>query len=174
MTPEPLKLSALSLGDTLLRWQTNPKYVLIPSQQHFFQQEINRLEQDRFPGFGLSAHLQSSRENKFFYDVLSPLYGCTFSDLMGKYPDLFPNAIKRSKESLKAAAAEWETLTNLFTNIGTAIPRSSLEFEIREALGLYGKTAVERLLRTLKRRIQRKLKGLLYHLRKQPPSSNCV
>ena len=123
------------------------------------------------PGFGLSAHLQSSRENNFFYDILSPMYGCTLADFMEKYPDLFQNAIKRSRKSLEAAGAE---ITNLFTTFGIAIPRPSLEFEIREALGLYGKTAVERLLRKLKRRIQRKLNGLLYHLRKQAPSGNCV
>ena len=167
-------MSALSLGDTLLRWYTKPKYVLAHSQEQFFQQEITRLEQERAPGFGLSTHFQSSRENMFFYDILNPPYGCTFADLMVKYPDLLPHAIKRSRESLKAATREWKSLSNFITNIGIEIPGSSLEFEIKEALGVYGKTSVERLLRKLKRRIQRQLNRLSYRLWKQPPSSHCV
>lgn len=175
VSAEPLKLSALSLGDTLLRWYKDPKPVLAPLQDEQFRDEIARLEQDRLPGFSvLSSHLRSSRENIFLYDILRPRAGCTFADIMYKYPDLLPKALSRSPQALKAAAAEWEFFSNLFAEAGLSIPPAPFYLEIQEGLGLVGRIALERLLRQLKRRIQRELNGLWHRLFKRIPSHKCI
>jgi hypothetical protein len=135
-----------------------------------FREEISRLEQDRSPGVSrFSTHLRNSRENLFLFDILrTPL---TFTDLMSKFPDLLPAALTQSPEALKGAATEWKHLTDLYAQLGAQVPDFPLYVEIQEGLGLYGRNALERFLRMIKRRMQRKWKQLLHRFRKTPRSS---
>jgi hypothetical protein len=173
---EPLKLSALSLGDTLLRWAPSKrKPFLQPAQDQQFRQEIARLEQDRLPGSSrLSSLFKTSRENMFLYDILQPRVGCTFADLWFKYPDFLGQVLSRSPEALSAAAAEWEYYTSLFAKAGISAENTPFYHEIGENLGIIGRTVLSRSLRQLKREIQRKLKGFWHRLFWHKSSDKCV
>lgn len=165
---EPLRLSALSIGDTLFRWALVPLF-LADSQEQRFREEISRLEKERLQGAPwFSRHLRNSRENFFLFDVLQPRVGSTFADLETKYPDLLPLALKRSSETWKAAAAEWEYFVNLIGEAGAPYLGTPFYVEIQEGLGLYGKNALERFVRMIKRRGYWKWKQLLHRFRKAP------
>jgi len=149
---EPLRLSALSIGDILFRWALVPAF-LADSQEQRFREEITRLEKERLQRAPwLSHHFWNSRENLFLFDVLRPRIGSTFADLEIKYPDLLPLALKRSPGTWKAAAAEWEYFVNLIGEAGASYLRAPFYVEIQEGLGLYGKNALERFVRMIKRR----------------------
>jgi hypothetical protein len=167
---EPLRLSAVSIGDTLFRWALAPVF-LADSQEQQFREEITRLEKDRLHGVPWFSHdLRNSRENLFLFDVLRPRIGSTFADLEIKYPDLLPLALKRSPGTWKAAAAEWELFVNLIGEAGAPYLRAPFYVEIQEGLGVYGNNALERFVRMIKRRGYRKWKQLLHRFKKAPHS----
>jgi hypothetical protein len=100
-----------------------------------FPEEISRLEQERSPGvLRLSTHLRNSRENLFLFDILRT--HLTFTDLLSKFPDLFPGALTRSPEALQGAATEWKHLADAYTEVGEQVPDFPLFVEIQEELGL--------------------------------------
>jgi hypothetical protein len=71
------------------------------------------------------------------------------------YPELLKNALEYSPKSLAKAGAEWETFTHrFFINRGRPVPDWPLYVQIQEGLGIYGKTSVHRLVRSMKNRAQ--------------------
>jgi hypothetical protein len=161
---EPLKLSAVPIGNSLFRWGNQSVTFLAPSLDQMFQEEISRLEQVRTPGISrFSNHLRNSRENLFLFDILhEPL---DIESLTSKYPDLMPVALTRSPGALKGAATEWKHLSDFHIQVDGQVPDFPLYIEIQEGLGLYGRNALERFLRMVKRRMQSKWKKVLHRFR---------
>ena len=143
----PLQLSAISIAESL--FSASPRIKLNGTQAEVFQHEFTRIEQERSSSTRLSQMMLNSRENMFLFDVLA---GDRFPMLQGNYPELMAEALRRSPKNLESAASEWRAFSNeFFINKGLPVPNSPQYVEIQEALGIYGKTGLERSIRKLKR-----------------------
>jgi len=91
-----------------------------------------------------------SKENRFLLDILRLGHG--LSTLRKDYPDLLAETLSRSSETLALAKSEWTAFVNEFyIGSGLQVPEYPQYVEIQEALGLYGRSQFERILRRLKR-----------------------
>lgn len=90
-------------------------------------------------------------------------FGYGFKKLQKNHPRLLTEALRRSPENLARAASEWKAFTDeIYINRDIAVPDYPMYVEIKEALGLYGRSKFERVFRRLKRRAQRRLNGVFY------------
>ena len=91
-----------------------------------------------------------SKENRFLFDILRLGHG--FPRLRKDYPELLAEILYRSSETLPLAESEWTTFADEFyITLGLEVPEYPQYLEIQEALGLYGRSQFERILRRLKR-----------------------
>jgi hypothetical protein len=80
-----------------------------------------------------------------------------------RHPRILKEALHRSTETLAMATAEWKTFSDeVYGNRGLAVPDLPEYVEIQETLGLYGRTQLERTLRKMRRKLQRRW-NLLFH-----------
>jgi hypothetical protein len=105
-----------------------------------------------------------SRENSFLYDILN--WGFNLPYLQQKYPELLAEALRRTPETLSLAAYEWKIFADVYFRQGNrTVPDLPIYVEIQEALGIYGRSRLERAFRQIKRRAQKHLNVLLNGIR---------
>jgi len=168
----PLKLSAVSMEGSL--WRPPPRMTLDRNQVELFHQDLGRIEQERSSSTEWSRMFLHSTENQFLIDILRPQMEYTFAGLGWKYPEIFAEALERSPEALESAAAEWKSFTDLFTSQGLRVPEFPQYIEIKEALGIYGRSSLERAFRKLKRAAQKRLNVFRYQIwRKTKMVNSC-
>jgi hypothetical protein len=160
VVPVPLKLAARSIEETMFQWSEN--WVKLSSEQaQLFQTELTRIEKTRSSSDQISQLFLDSEENCFLFDVLSLYMG--IEHLERRHPRILKEALHRSTETLAMATAEWKTFSDeVYGNRGLAVPDLPEYVEIQETLGLYGRTQLERTLRKMRRKLQRRW-NLLFH-----------
>ena len=156
----PLKLSAISIEEF---WDF-PEARLDGKQIELFRYELRRIEQEKSSSTEWSQMFLQSKENKFLYDILN--WGCSLPFLQQKYPELLAEALRRTPDTLTLAAFEWKTFADAyFIRRNHSVPDLPLYVEIQEALGIYGRSRLERAFRQIKRRAQKHLNVLFDGLR---------
>lgn len=117
----PLKLTAISIGDTL--WES-PLIELDSKQVQLFQDELSRIEQEKWSSTEWSQMFLHSMENKFLFEILRPRKGSSFENWRLKYPEFLEEALHRSPKALEFAAYEWKAFADkMFADHGVFCPR---------------------------------------------------
>lgn len=151
MAAIPLKLSAISIAESFFPEPFQKLGLKLDSElDDLFRQELSRIEWEKSSSTQWSRMFLHSRENTFLFDMLRLGHGLTI--LRKDYPDILADALYRSSETLALAESEWMKFADeFFTSRGFQVPEYPQYVEIQEALGLYGRSRFERILRKLKR-----------------------
>jgi hypothetical protein len=150
----PIKLSAIGIAESFFR--SDPMYSLDIQNAHFFQTELTRIERQKSSSTKLSQMFLHSREHMFLYEILSQ--NVDFRFLRWRHSQLLVEALQRSSETIAMAASEWDEFCNFFyISRGYPVPDLLLYVEIQEALGIYGRWWIERVLRMFKRRLAKQM-----------------
>lgn len=150
-------MSAISIAES---FAPEGSLKLDPELDELFKQELSRLEQQNSDSTTWSRLFEHSRENLFLFDILRA--GYNFTKLRDKYPDLLSEALFRNSERLSEAQVEWVEFTwKKYLSNGLDVPAYPHFVQIEEALGLYGRSKLERALRRI-RRIIRKHSDVLF------------
>lgn len=153
MAAVPLKLSAISIAQSFFPERLQKLGLKLDAKLDvLFRQELSRIEREKSLSMQWSQMFLHSKENRFLFDILR--LGHNLSTLRKDYPDLLAEALYRSSKTLILAKSEWTTFVNEFyINSYLQVPEYSQYVEIQEALGLYGRSQFERILRKLKRNV---------------------
>lgn len=168
--PVPLRLSGLSLRHRLVDGfenGCNPN-LHVASQDRLFLKEFARIEEERSKSNTLSSLYNNSDKNVFVERILFWLVSNGLLELV--HPEYMAEALKKTPETLAAAASEWEKFSNTYyRDLGRPVPDWRVFEEIQEGLGLprppYRETH-----RQLKRILQRQLEVVLERISERVPS----
>jgi hypothetical protein len=157
----PIKLSAISIADSF--WRSDPMRLLDNDNDQFFHSELTRIEQQMSSSTKLSQMFMHSRENLFLSEIL--FQSVDFRFLRWRHPQLLSEALQRSPEAMAMAAVHWAEFSNLFyISQGHPIPDLPQYVEIQEALGIYGRSPIERAVRKFKRRLAKYANTFLHRI----------
>jgi hypothetical protein len=149
----PLKLSAISIAESFVTFGSG--YKLDPEMDDLFRQELHRIEEENSGTTKWSQMFSYSRENVFLFDILR--LGFDFISLRKNHPDYLAEALRRNPDTLSRAATEWKIFTQeKYFDYNLSVPNYPLFIEIQEALGLSGKSKLERLFRRIRRNTQKR------------------
>jgi hypothetical protein len=147
----PLKLSTISIAQSFFSERVQKLGIKLDAKlDALFRQELNRMEWERSSSTQWSQMFQHSKENTFLFHILRLAHG--LPALQEDYPEFLAEALRRSPETLALAESEWKAFSyEFYTDVGLPMPDNPQYVEIQEALGLYGRSQLERTLRRLKR-----------------------
>ena len=147
----PLKFSAISITESFFPEGLEILGCKLDNNlDELFQQELRCLEQEKSSSTEWSQMFLHSRENRFLFDILR--MGRSFLELGEIYPDLLIQALRRFSENLRLAASEWRAFSaESYLDKNLTIPEYPDYVEIQEALGICGRSKLERWFRKLKR-----------------------
>jgi hypothetical protein len=104
-------------------------------QEVNFLDDLASIEQERSSSDNFSRLLLTSKENRFFFQVLL-WQGQGLSDFKRFNGEFMEEALRRTPNSLALAASAWDEFTNeFFLSQGHPIPEWSVKSRIQEALG---------------------------------------
>jgi len=151
----PLKLSAVSIAESFFPQGFGLLGCKLDNNlDDLFQQELRRIELEKSSSTEWSQMFLHSKENIFLFEIL--LTDHKFLELREIYPDLLAQVLYRSSENLALAASEWRAFASqLYLDRNCTIPDYPDFVEIQEALGIYGRSKVERWLWKLRRNVLR-------------------
>lgn len=151
-----MRLSAIALDDMLLTEkmsydESGFELHLNPNTSNGFLEALQCVEQNRSPSETLSSLYLSSRENKFLR-ILLIVKDLDLLLLRNFYGDLLAQALERTPVTLTNAALAWKEFEfTWFGRHNRPVPDWPIYVEIREGLGIYGRSAFSRTGRRLKR-----------------------
>jgi hypothetical protein len=146
-------LSGISIAETLIDREWSG-LELDPEVDDLFKQELHRLELENSSSSNWSQMFLHSRQNLFVFDILR--IGYSFTKLKEIHPDIFSEALARTSIRIEQAAAEWKSFAQeKYLSKGLVIPDYPQFVQIQEALGLYGRSKLERALRRIKSSIRK-------------------
>lgn len=144
----PAQLTAVSIAESFFPGALSLK--LDNNLNELFLEELRRLEWENSSSTEWSQMFLRSRENRFLFLIFRQ--GVNFLELQQYNPDLVAEALHRSSENLALAAVESGTFSaEFYLKRNRTIPDYPEYVEIQEALGIYGRSRLERWFRKVKR-----------------------
>ena len=153
--------------DSLETDVNNKKEALFVETLRQLQEERSTLGRQSTVDVDLS---QCSETSHFLLLLL--WYGIPLETLEVWDPNTMKEALQRTPETLTRATGVWKDVTDrFFRNLSRPVPDWPGFVEIREELGIYGKTAIHRAARRIKRRAQKVGRRVIHELCVKFPES---
>jgi hypothetical protein len=142
--------------------------LLVASQDRLFLKEFARIEEERSKSNNLSSLYNNSDKNVFVERILFWLVSNGLLELV--HPEYMAEALKKTPETLAAAASEWDRFSNTYyRDLGRPVPDWPVFEEIQEGLGL-SMPSDRYTHRQLKRKLQRQLQLVVERISERIPS----
>jgi hypothetical protein len=134
------------------------------SHSQSFAAEFERMERQRPSSNNLSQLYDHNSRLSLFLDRIL-VRGHTLPQLELAFPELLRDGLQSSPDVLSHVSSEWQSFAEeFFISRGRPVPDWPQYVEIKEGLGIYGRTKYHRQGRKLKQAVQRRLKSVFHRL----------